>query len=145
MITLQRHPENPILSPNQDHEWEHDGAFNGCVAYHNGVYHMVYRALSSEKRQNGVNLRVSNVGYAKSTDGIHFNEQRLLFGPTEDWEVYGVEDPRITYFNGKFYIFYTALSVFPFSAYGIKTAVAITEDFKTFQKQLIKSKKRGAQ
>ena len=45
-----------------------------------------------------------------------------------------VEDPRITYFNGKFYIFYTALSTFPFSAYGIKTAVAITKDFKTFDK-----------
>jgi predicted GH43/DUF377 family glycosyl hydrolase len=134
MITLQRHPENPILVPNQDHEWEHDGAFNGCVAYHDGIYHMVYRALSSEKRQNGINLRVSTVGYAESRDGIHFEGQRQLFGPTEDWEIYGVEDPRITYFNGKFYIFYTALSTYPFSAFGIKTAVAITEDFKTFHK-----------
>ena len=134
MITLQRHPENPILVPNPDQEWEHDGAFNGCVAYHDGTYHMVYRALSTEKRQNGINLRVSTVGYATSTDGIHFSNQRQLFGPTEDWEVYGVEDPRITFFNGKFYIFYTALSTYPFSAYGIKTAVAITEDFKTFHK-----------
>lgn len=134
MITLQRSSENPILIPNPSHEWEHDGAFNGCVAYHNGTYHMVYRALSSEKRQNGVSMRVSSVGYANSTDGIHFSNQQLLFGPTEDWEVYGVEDPRITYFNGKFYIFYTALSVYPFSAYGIKTAVAITTDFKTFEK-----------
>src|SRR6266436_2468744 len=108
MITLQRHPENPILVPNQDHEWEHDGAFNGCVAYNDGTFHMVYRALSTEKQQ--------------------------LFEPTEDWEIYGVEDPRITYFNGKFYIFYTALSTYPFSAYGIKTAVAITEDFETFHK-----------
>jgi len=95
---------------------------------------MVYRALSSEKRQNGINMRVSTVGYASSKDGINFGEHRLLFGPTEDWEIYGVEDPRITYFNGKFYIFYTALSVFPFSAYGIKTAVAITKDFQTFEK-----------
>src|ERR1700733_14155305 len=135
MITLQRHPENPILVPNPDHEWDDDGAFNGCVAYHDGTYHMVYRALSTEKRQNGVSLRVSTVGYAKSTDGVRFTDQRQLFGPTEDWEVYGVEDPRITYFNGKFYIFYTALSTYPFSAYGIKTAVAITEDFKVYQEQ----------
>ncbi|HWY79191.1 MAG TPA: hypothetical protein VNW29_02430 [Candidatus Sulfotelmatobacter sp.] len=134
MVQLQRHSENPILSPNMSHEWEHDGAFNGCVAYHDGIFHMVYRALSSDKQQNGVTMRVSTVGYATSTDGIHFSNQRLLFGPTEDWEIYGVEDPRITYFNGKFYIFYTALSVYPFSAYGIKTAVAITEDFKTFHK-----------
>jgi predicted GH43/DUF377 family glycosyl hydrolase len=134
MITLHRNANNPILVPNPSHEWEHDGAFNGCVAYHDGIYHMVYRALSSEKRQNGVNLRVSSVGYATSKDGIQFDDQRLLFGPTEDWEGYGVEDPRITYFKGKFYIFYTALSNYPFSAYGIKTAVAITEDFKTFHK-----------
>src|ERR1700733_586148 len=107
MINLQRSPDNPILEPNPKHLWEHDGAFNGCVAFHNGVYHMVYRALSSEKRQNGINMRISSVGYAISTDGIHFENQRLLFEPTEDWEIYGCEDPRITFLNGKFYIFYT--------------------------------------
>lgn len=134
MVKLQRHPNNPILLPDSSHEWEHDGAFNGCVAYHDGTFHMVYRALSSEKRQNGINMRVSTVGYATSKDGINFGDHRMLFEPTEDWEVYGCEDPRITCFNGKFYICYTALSVYPFSAYGIKTAVAITEDFKTFVK-----------
>lgn len=134
MVKLERSPDNPILVPNPSNAWEHDGAFNGCVAYHDGTYHMVYRALSLEKRQNGVNMRVSTVGYATSTDGVHFGDHRLLFEPTEDWEVYGCEDPRITFFEGKFYIFYTALSVFPFAAYGIKTAVAVTTDFKTFEK-----------
>lgn len=134
MIKLQRNPENPILKPDPTHEWEQDGAFNGCVVEKDGVYHMVYRALSTEKRQNGVLMRVSTVGYATSTDGVHFSGQKMLFGPTEDWEEYGCEDPRITYFEGKFYIFYTALSVYPFTAYGIKTAVAITTDFETFEK-----------
>lgn len=135
MIKLQRSTDNPILQPDPNNEWEHDGAFNGCVVEKDGVYHMVYRALSNEKRQeNGVVMRVSTVGYATSTDGVHFGGQRMLFGPTEDWEEYGCEDPRITYFEGKFYIFYTALSVYPFTAYGIKTAVAVTTDFKTFEK-----------
>jgi len=134
MVTLQRNPDNPILSPNPEHDWEHDGAFNGCVAFANGQYHMVYRAFSSPKQQNGVNMNVSSVGYAVSDDGVHFKDQRLLFGPTEDWEVYGVEDPRITFMDGKFYIFYTALSVYPFAAYGIRLAVAVTTDFKTFEK-----------
>ncbi len=137
MIQLARSAQNPILLPNPNNEWEHDGAFNGCVAYHDGTYHMVYRALSSEKRQNGVSMRVSTVGYATSTDGINFSGQRMLFGPEEDWEIYGCEDPRITFLDGKFYIFYTALSVFPFTAYGIKTAVAITTDFKTFEKHSV--------
>ena len=134
MIKLERHPNNPILSPNLKHAWEHDGAFNGCVVEVNGVFHMVYRALSSEKRQNGVQMRVSTVGYATSRDGVNFGDHTLLFEPTELWEIYGCEDPRITYHDGKFYIFYTALSVYPFTAYGIRTAVAITTDFKTFEK-----------
>lgn len=134
MATLTRIPENPILTPSQDHEWEHDGAFNGCVAYVDGTYHMVYRALSSTKQQEGINMNVSSVGYAKSTDGVHFTDHRQIIVPAEEWEKYGCEDPRITYMDGKFYIFYTALSVYPFAAYGIKLAVAITTDFETFEK-----------
>lgn len=134
MVTFSRIPENPILSPNPENEWEADGAFNGCVVKVDGVYHMVYRALSSKKQQNGVEMQVSTVGYAKSTDGVHFTDRKLLIEPTEDWEIYGCEDPRITYMEGKFYIFYTALSVYPFSAYGIKLAVAETRDFEIVEK-----------
>ena len=89
MTALDRVNENPILKPNLNNEWEHDGAFNGCVTYAQGQYHMVYRALSSQKQQNGVNMQVSSVGYAKSDDGINFKDQRLLFSPTESWEAYG--------------------------------------------------------
>jgi predicted GH43/DUF377 family glycosyl hydrolase len=134
MATLTRIPENPILKPDLEHEWEHDGAFNGCVAFANGTYHMVYRALSSVKEHYGVKMQVSSIGYAKSDDGIHFKDRQLLITPVEDWEKYGCEDPRITYLNGKFYIFYTALSTYPFAAYGIRLGVAITSDFKTFEK-----------
>lgn len=134
MATLTRVPENPILSPNPEHDWEAEGAFNGCVSYVDGTYHMVYRAYSSPKDQNGVTMNVSTVGYAKSADGIHFTDHKQIVVPTEDWEKYGCEDPRITYMDGKFYIFYTALSVYPFSAYGIKLAVAITTDFEHFEK-----------
>jgi len=134
MVTLTRAPENPILKPNPDHEWEHDGAFNSCVTFVDGTYHMVYRAFSSPKVQNGVTMNVSSIGYAKSTDGIHFADHKQLLAPTEDWEIYGSEDPRITYMDGKFYIFYTCLSVYPFAAYGIRLAVAVTKDFQTIEK-----------
>lgn len=134
MVSLKRFPENPILVPNSQFAWEHDGAFNGSVVYANGLYHMVYRALSSPKQQEGINMRISSIGYATSPDGIHFGDHRLLFEPEEDWEIYGCEDPRITFMDGKFYIFYTALSVYPFAAYGIKLALARTKDFKVFEK-----------
>jgi predicted GH43/DUF377 family glycosyl hydrolase len=134
MTALSRASENPILTPNTNHKWEHDGAFNGCVVLAEGQYHMVYRAFSAIKKQNGINMQVSSIGYAKSQDGIHFTDQRLLISPSEDWEIYGCEDPRITYLDGKFYIFYTALSVYPFSAFGIKLGIAITKDFINFEK-----------
>ncbi|HVZ11503.1 MAG TPA: hypothetical protein VG965_00570 [Patescibacteria group bacterium] len=134
MLTLKRAPENPIVIPNTNNSWEHDGAFNGCVVEVNGKYHMVYRALSSKETRNGVSMQVSSIGYAESDDGKRFYNFRQLIAPTEDWETYGCEDPRITYMDGKFYIFYTALSVYPFSAYGIKLAVAVTSDFKNIEK-----------
>lgn len=134
MPTLTRSPENPILTPDKHDKWENAGAFNPCVVYVNGLYHLVYRALSEEIEHNGVKMQISSIGYATSTDGIHFSHHQQIITPTEDWEIYGCEDPRITFINDTFYIFYTALSVYPFSAYGIKLAVAKTRDFKTFEK-----------
>src|SRR5688572_6201984 len=134
MITLQRHPKNPILAPNPENPWEAEGAFNGSIVKGPDGYHMVFRALSGKGKHAGQELELSTIGYAFSEDGITFGEHTQLFGPEHDWEEYGCEDPRITYFNGKYYIFYTALSLFPFRAAGIKVAVAITKDFKTFEK-----------
>lgn len=95
---------------------------------------MVYRALSDTQKIANVDLQVSSIGYAISSDGVTFTNRKRLISPTEEWEKYGCEDPRITYMNGKFYIFYTALSLFPFQAEGIRNAVAITSDFKSFEK-----------
>jgi predicted GH43/DUF377 family glycosyl hydrolase len=135
MATLLRSPENPILVPDSHADWEQEGAFNPSVVCVDGTYHMVYRALSAEKEQEGVKMHVSTIGYAKSTDGVHFTDHRQLIAPTEDWEKYGCEDPRITFMDGTFYIFYTALSVYPFAAYGIKLALATTTDFAHFEKK----------
>ena len=137
MATLTRISDNPIVSPDENLEWQRVGAFNGCVAFGNGKYHMVYRALSSKKMQHGIEMSVSSVGYAVSDDGVHFTNHKQIITPTEDWEIYGCEDPRITFMDGKFYIFYTALSVYPFAAYGIKIAVAITSDFENFEKHTV--------
>jgi predicted GH43/DUF377 family glycosyl hydrolase len=134
MIQLQRFSGNPIFLPNLENQWEANGAFNGCVTAQGDKFHMVYRALSSEQKHQGISMKVSSIGYAQGQDGIHFGGHQLLFSPHEDWEIYGCEDPRITFFDGTYYIFYTALSVFPFTADGIKLGMAKTKDFKTFEK-----------
>lgn len=137
MFDIKRFRGNPILRPDTDHPWEKEAAFNPSVTAARGTVHIVYRAVSSAKNQFGVTLEVSSIGHAVGRDGIHFSGREQIITPEFDWEKFGCEDPRITYFEGKFYIFYTALGTYPFSAEGIKVAVAVTEDFKHFEKHLV--------
>ncbi len=134
MIKLQRFSGNPILKTNTDNLWEADAVFNGSVVKTDNKYHMVYRAQSSTQNHQGISMKVSSIGYAQSSDGVNFGEHKLLLSPKEDWEIFGCEDPRITFINGKYYIFYTAVSVYPFAAYGIKLGLATTSDFINFEK-----------
>lgn len=137
MVKLLRYPGNPILVPDEEHSWERDAAFNGCVTQVDGTYHMVYRAHSSQTRHEGMDMKISSIGYAQSKDGLNFGDHKLLIQPEEKWEIFGAEDPRITFLNEKYYIFYTALSVYPFSANGIKLAVAVSKDLEKFEKHLV--------
>lgn len=134
MSALTRFSQNPVLKPDPEHVWEHDGAFNGCPVFKDGAFHLVYRALSQPRLQGNALTPFSSIGYAKSLDGFNFSDKRQLFTPSEDWEKYGCEDPRLTFFEGKYYLFYTALSQFPYAPSGIKLGMAVTPDFQTFEK-----------
>lgn len=100
---LQRHPDNPILRPNPLNDWEALNVFNPGVIYHNNLFHMFYRAQGLDY--------VSHIGYAVSSDGVHFNRlQQPVFSPELEDEKRGVEDPRLTYLQdeGRFIMAYTA-------------------------------------
>ncbi len=127
---MRRSDENPIIIPNSENTWEADGAFNGCPAKDGGKIHFVYRAVSQPQKIAGHELPLSTIGYALSGNGLHFKNRRQFIKPDYDWEKFGCEDPRVTKMDGKFYIFYTALSAFPFYAECIRVGVAITRDFK---------------
>ena len=104
-MKLHRHGASPILRPNPLNDWEALNVFNCGVVYHDGLFHMFYRA-------QGVDY-VSRIGYAVSSDGVHFNRmQRPILSPQDEWETRGVEDPRITYLadEGRFIMAYTAYS-----------------------------------
>ncbi len=137
MNIAKRSNKNPILLPDKTRFWEAVAAFNGCPAPANGTIHFVYRAVSSLEIYKGREMHISSIGYAVSTDGLHFNHRRQLMRPEFEWEQFGCEDPRITKLGKKFYIFYTALSAFPFSPQGIKIGVGITSDFKEIEKHLV--------
>ncbi len=53
----------------------------------------------------------------------------VTFGPAAELEEFGVEDPRITSLNGRYYFTYVAVS-----RHGPATALASTSDFRTFER-----------
>ncbi len=73
---------------------------------------------------------LSHLRIARSMDGVHFTvEQTPWMFPENVYETYGIEDPRITYIEGEYYINYSAVSV-----YGITTALAKTKDFVSLER-----------
>lgn len=138
MISLKRASLNPIITPSAMNIWEKKAAFNGSVAFENEMFNMVYRAQSETTYYQGHNLSLATIGLASSRDGVQFTNHKQFITPEYVWELFGCEDPRITYFENKYYIFYTALSNYPFNASGIKVGLAISPDMKTIEsKRLI--------
>lgn len=136
-MLIERSDENPILEPKSSHSWEAMGVFNGCPIKKGNTTYLVYRALSLPHYSSvaKLELAVSNIGIAESKDGIHFHNRFCLINPEENWERFGCEDPRVTKLDNKYYIFYTALSAYPFRADGIKVGVAITKDLKKIEEK----------
>lgn len=138
MPFFKRSFENPILVPESDLPWEMEGAFNGSAIREKGKTRMFYRAQSLPLlHDDGPWLSISSIGQTESIDGIHFGRHRPFIVPEYSWERFGCEDPRITKCDGKYYLFYTALSEFPFRAEGISVALAITKNFKQIEKHHI--------
>lgn len=137
MITLNRYDKNPILLPSNVSDWEAKATYNGCVIKDNDTFHMVYRAQAKNKIYQGHDMSPSSIGYAAGIDGKVFTNHYQLIKPDHQWELYGCEDPRITKMNDKYFIFYTALSNYPFSAPGIRIGLAITKDFINIEEKHI--------
>lgn len=135
MITAQRFEDNPILSPNRAYPWESVAVFNGSVVRADTNYYMVYRAVGVKQPFANTAIALSSIGLAESHDGKHFGKSHQFIKPEESWERFGCEDPRITKFEGKYYIFYTALSTWPFSPDGIKVAGAVTSDLSRIEEK----------
>lgn len=135
MYTVHRSKYNPLLQPSVERSWESIATLNGCPIKVGDELHMVYRAIGKPDLVFSPHIDNSIIAITSSKDGNTFGPTSQLIVPTEDFDKYGCEDPRVTYFEGKYYIFYTALSVIPFQASGIKIAVAVSDDLKTIQQK----------
>ncbi len=119
--TLNRFKNNPIIKPISHHPWESRATFNTAAIYADGKVHFVYRALGDSD--------LSVLGYASSKDGVNIDERSdsPIYIPREPFETPGqgvlasiadhyacgggyggVEDPRITKVDDKFYMTYVA-------------------------------------
>lgn len=130
MYVIRRSPHNPLLSPVVDKQWEARGTFNGCPVKRGNITHLLYRALGRPDALM-TPAGVSTIGKALSLDGKTFQNRRQFIIPQEPWEKYGCEDPRVTYFEGQYVIFYTALGGMPFGPGNIKVAAALSKDLET--------------
>ncbi|MCD4525718.1 glycoside hydrolase family 130 protein [Nocardioides sp. cx-173] len=90
---------NPILRPQGD-GWESASVYNPAAVVREGRVALLYRAHSDDI--------VSHVGLATSDDGLHFERHREpVLSPSEDYDRYGAEDPRVTEVDGTYYLTYT--------------------------------------
>jgi predicted GH43/DUF377 family glycosyl hydrolase len=97
----KRNSETPILSPTGE-TWEGAGTFNPAVIARDDKFVMLYRAQDK--------AGTSRLGYAESTDGIHFTRRfGAVLQPEGEYEKGGgVEDPRLVRLNGRYFLTYTA-------------------------------------
>ena len=139
MFVVKRSEHNPILTPTPEHAFESFAVLNASPIKIGSLINILYRAQTfPEKFENG-SFSMSTVCKAVSKDGIYFRNKEVFIFPENSWERYGCEDPRVTKIDGKYFIFYTALSAYPLNlASGIKVGLAISKDFKSItEKHLI--------
>ena len=123
---FKRYTQNPILK-REDIPYPCNTVFNAAAVKFNGQYLLLLRVEDLSG--------YSHLTLARSVDGYHFDVDSKPWivpaktGPFEVYERYGIEDPRITPIDGKFYITYTA-----FGPYGPRVGIGVTEDFKRFER-----------
>jgi predicted GH43/DUF377 family glycosyl hydrolase len=73
---------------------------------------------------------ISHLRLARSKDGIKFDFDNIpSIEPENDYETFGLEDPRISFIDSRYYIHYVGVGRF-----GVTTCLISTKDFKTFER-----------
>jgi predicted GH43/DUF377 family glycosyl hydrolase len=112
-----------VLEPS-DHPFESKGVFNPAVIRYKDELWMIYRAVSKDN--------VSSLGKCVLADPTHVlsRESVPLLIPTEASEKMGIEDPRIVFLGGVFYITFTA-----YDGVTARGALITTADFIAFERK----------
>lgn len=123
---VDRYPGNPIITL-EGLPFASNTVFNTAAAKFEDKYILLMRIENLVGR--------SVFALAMSYDGFSFTvEPNWAMTPSDvepfkTYEALGVEDPRITFMDGMYYIMYTA-----YSQHGARLALAKTADFKTYER-----------
>ena len=120
MIKVKKHG---IVLRHTKLEFEKKGVFNPACIREGKYVHMFYRAWDKDKR--------STIGYCKLDGPLKVVERAkkpVLF-PEADYE-HNLEDPRIVFLDGLYYLTYTA-----YDGKDVRIAYAISKDLKNLKKK----------
>lgn len=98
-VEAERLSDKPVLEPGP--AWSSTGRFNPAAVEYQGRTVLLFRATDPKM--------VSRIGYAESTDGLHFKvHAQPVLEPQAPYEQGGgVEDPRLALIDGTYYLTYT--------------------------------------
>jgi predicted GH43/DUF377 family glycosyl hydrolase len=97
---FEKYAGNPILRPDPAHDWESAYLYNPAAIVVRDRVALLYRAQNAAK--------VSAIGLAYSSDGLHFSRRpEPVLTPTEPYESQGVEDARVVRVGRTYYMTYT--------------------------------------
>ena len=112
-----------ILGSRKENLWESRAVLNPGVVREKDFVHMLYRAVEGEN--------FSTIGYAKlDREGnvLERLDKPVVFRDNK-YEKQGVEDPRISYLDGTYYVIYSA-----FDGSTVRISMVETKDFRTYEK-----------
>ncbi|MFQ6615339.1 MAG: glycosidase [Fidelibacterota bacterium] len=105
-MKLTRLAKEPILKPLDHHRWEKGAVFNPGAVFHNGSFHLIYRATDMGPHER-FGPYTNSLGYAVSMDLVNWERSdNPILEPRAPQEARGPEDPRIVELDGLFYMVY---------------------------------------
>ncbi len=113
-----------IILAKTNHRFENEGVLNPGLIKVGDTIHMFYRAVTKDN--------YSTIGYCNLSSPMVVqsrNETPILFPQTEE-EFQGLEDPRIVFIEGTYYLSYTA-----FNGINALGSLATSTDLKHWQKK----------
>ncbi len=127
---VKRYENNPILSA-KDIPYEATLIFNAGVVKYKGKYLMAFRDDYSYDPHNKRRLH-THVGFAESTDGIHFtphDKPFINYNEIHKGEVERMYDPRLTVIEGELYLCFAQDT-----KHGLRGGIArINDDLRSYE------------